>query len=138
MSRVFPGSPLGSSPAMDLPFVFWIGALFVMITIVLSYGRRMDKQEFTVAQGITVGDVVREEIDAALRLGSKIAASVRPHLASMVALARSRASRFFFYLSRRIDSNIYGKQEISCGKTASFFMKQIREFKNDLSRDEIR
>jgi hypothetical protein len=123
---------------MDFLFVFWIGALFAMITIVLSYGRRMDKQEFTVAQGITVGDVVREEIDAALRLGSKIAASARPHLASMVALARSRASRFFFYLSRRIDSNIYGKQEISYGKTASFFMKQIREFKNDLSRDEIR
>lgn len=123
---------------MIILWLIWLGSLLSMAVIAFFAVRRVPAKAFGVAAGISVGDVIRGEVDIARDMFSRWIAAARPIVIRVtlhtIRFIRNTLSRVFTYLEERI----YGKGSVENGSTVSFFVKRIREFKDEISRDDLR
>lgn len=119
-------------------WLIWSVSLLSMGLITFAAMRRIPTGGYVAAVGMSVGDIVRSEADAARDAFLRWLAIVRPSVlraaAGAIRFIRSVLSR----ASTRLDQRIYGKGAVESGSSASFFVKRIREFKDELSRDDLR
>jgi len=83
----------------------------------------------------TVGDVFRHEVRTIMEFGSEIADLFRPIIAEFLMNLGKFIYRKGFALYGVFSKHVFGRLDLDKGKTASFFLKQIREFKDELNRE---
>jgi hypothetical protein len=123
---------------MHTLWIIWFVSLLLAVVLIGLSMRRVPKEAIDAASGITVGDIIRTEADIVRDLLSRWYACIRPIAQKKTSAALLVVRRWLLRVTSHIDKRIYGKGDIEEGRSASFFVKRIREFKDQLTRDELR
>lgn len=123
---------------MQTLWIIWSASLLLAVTLVGLSMRRMPKEAIGAASGMTAGDIIRTEADIVKDLLSRWYVFTRPIIERKTSAALLIVRHWLLRVTLHLDERIYGKGGIEEGRSASFFVKRIREFKDELTRDELR
>ncbi len=114
----------------------WVCAL-VLIIAIIAYGVIGISRGKLVVRGTpeTMSDVVRAYVESFVLLMQRIAQLLRPLLAGVLVSGSRVLYQGSMQLYGNVSAKIFGKYVVPRGNRTSFFIKHIREFKEELVRD---
>ncbi len=114
----------------------WVCAL-VLIVAIIAYGVIGISRGKLVVRGNpeTMSDVVRTYVESFVLLMQRIAQLLRPLLAGVLVSGSRVLYQGSMQLYGNVSAKIFGKHAVPRGNRTSFFIKHIREFKEELVRD---
>jgi Leu/Phe-tRNA-protein transferase len=116
----------------------WIVSLIVVLVITArSYRAASQRQEFVFAAGLTAGDLLRSEITWIRNEFFSIYSKFHPHLAKVSASVGVSVHKIALRGYGIFTKNVFGEMHFDKGKNASFFVKHIREFKQELREERL-
>lgn len=118
-------------------WITWLVSLIAMSLIVFVAMWRVPPEEFRNASGMSAGDIIRGEADAVRGAMLQLARATRPHADRIATRVVSFARNLSARAAERFNERVYGRGGVEEGRAASFFIKRIREFKDELSHEEL-
>jgi hypothetical protein len=121
-----------------MSWIIWTISLGGLVVIAMFALRRFSPADVSGSVHLTAGDLLRDEIDTLVTVSVRILDRIRPLVMRSASKTYMITKAIIGMLYGRFHDRIYGKHEIEQGKTVSFFLKRIRQFKEELTRDDIR
>ncbi len=118
-------------------WIVWAISVSGMVTLgAWSYLGANRRSEFAFVGPITTGDILRSEAHTLTQWGARVIRIYWPVVERSLATGLKFA---FGHLGRTYHAfldKVFGKEEIAKGRSTSFFLKYISEFKEELSKDD--
>lgn len=102
----------------------------------ISYRQAKHRDEFVFSVGLGAGDLLRNELLWLREECYQVYIFVRPVIAHVLMRTGEFLYRSGFELYGKFTRNIFGRIDVKEAKNTSFFVKHIREFKDELARED--
>ena len=118
-------------------WTLWIISIIIMAVLAaLNYRDVSSRDGFVHARGFGFGDLFRREVAIIGEVIKQMTELARPFLANVLMRTGIYLFRKGGELYGAFSRKVFGRVDLKKGKTASFFIKHISEFKEELARDE--